>query len=687
MLRTRLTTRSRIASLFALLFTASSARAAIVENIRADFHDGQTFVTWDNLPGKGWLYHVFSSSAPLAEEGDLENAMELAQVGDESGIDERMTALMGETVTFRIAEDQPPLDPGRGLFVHTPPVGAVTYFAVTAERIGLGEERRLVVGENVTAEPVWERVQRPKPVWQRTLLRPAGEDYVLWTSNTSTPLFPAMCNVPGRAWHVGVIRGQPGGALILHGHGRGGNFFNSLIGTGVPGEWVLSIDDFLPTGDYASFYFGYEQNYDLDRPVNLPRSEGGMIVDFTERRVMFLLDWAHAEMPHDPERVYAMGVSMGGAFAFFLAWHHPDLIAGSLALIPKLCTGYRPDVFPGLRESLDRMWGPPELDLPTTAGLRVFQWMDGREQTRIARRRGSAPIIGFCGTNDNSVGWEEKVAYFDAMEARQSGGTWYWDGRDHYTPHERTTWYPMMAASQLYKYRRNQGYPAFSGASNNDSYGDGDPATADPVGTINGSLDWDETSQLDDWLRWEVTLRTRDLVTLDGTTAAPAEVTVDVTPRRMQRFIVAQRVDYRFEVRRVSDGELLQSGTATPDEDAVLTVPQVRVLHEGVRLSLFPTATAGVTPDLDARRQPHLALSRNPVRDKASLTIEWPAEGDAVVELFDMQGRRVRTEFQGAVPGRLTERTFRTQGLAPGLYVLSARQGGTRSSRRLTVLE
>jgi hypothetical protein len=78
-------------------------------------------------------------------------------------------------------------------------------------------------------------------------------------------------------------------------------------------------------------------------------------------------------------------------------------------------------------------------------------------------------------------------------------------------------------------------------------------------------------------------------------------------------------------------------------------------------------------------------MSRNPVQDKASLTIEWPGEGDGVVELYDMQGRRVRTEFAGAAKG-LTERTFRAEGLSPGLYVLTAQQGGAKAMRRVTVI-
>jgi pimeloyl-ACP methyl ester carboxylesterase len=661
------------------------AHAATVTNLQTTFRDGQTFVTWDNLSGPGWTYHVYTSWQQFVDPNSLDSAIELAQVGDNSAIDQRISSILGQTMTFRIAADQPPLAATRGLFVATPRAGQLVHYAVVAERLGSGVDRTLIAGQNTTLEPVFEQTLKPRPVWQRTILHPPGEDYVLWTTSVGTPSFPAMCNISGRPFHVGVIKGRKDGALVLHGHGRGGNFFNSFIGTGTPGEWVLSIDDYLPTGDIASFYFGYELNYDLEQAINFPRTDGGLIVDYTEQRVMYLLDWANRDMPHDPSRVYAMGTSMGGSFAFFLAWHHPEQIAGALAVVPKICLGYTQDIYLGLRQSLDRIWGSPDIDLPTTVGERVFEWMDGREQARLERHRGSAPIVAFCGINDVSVGWAEKVAYFRTLDQQKSGGTWFWDERGHETPTDQTAWFPMMASSQLYKFRSDRSYPAFSNCSVNSNFGNGDPLTADPIGSINGAMDWDENTVGDSELRWDATLRARSLTSADGTLGAPESLVVDVTPRRAQNFIVAEQVNYRYEVRRLEDDALVQSGFTTPDQDAVLTLPQIKVYKNGVRLSVFPTSTAGVTPDRSARLQPHVSLSRNPVQEKASLRVEWPAEGEASVELFDSQGRRVRTEFQGIAKG-VTERTIHTTGLAPGLYLVSARQGASHTTRRVTVI-
>jgi pimeloyl-ACP methyl ester carboxylesterase len=686
MMRTRLTTPACLASLFALFLFAPTVHADTVTNLQALHRDGQTFVTWDNLPGTGWIYHIYTSVTPIDEVNALDNSVELAQVGDNSAVDDRISSLLGQTYTYRIDPQQPPLALSRGLFVATPVASAYSYYAVLAQRVGLGEDRTVKPGQNSLTDQVIEHVERPRPVWQRRLTSPAGEDYVLWTTNSSTPVFPAMCNLPGRPFHVGVILGQKGGALVLHGHGRGGNFFNSFVGTGTPGEWVLSIDDYIPTGDFSSFYFGYESNYDIEQPLNTPRTDGGVVVDYTEQRVMFLLDWAHQTMPHDPQRVYAMGVSMGGSFAFFLAWHHPDKIAGALSVIPKICLAYRPDVYPELRTSLDRMWGSPDLDLPASVGEKVFQWMDGREQARIERHRGSAPIVAFAGLNDIIVGWSEKVAYFKDMAANRAGGAWFWDERGHYTPHEQTEWWPMMASRQLYKYRMDQSYPAFTNCSTDGNPGTGDPATADPIGNINGAVDWDEHTIDEMWLHWDVTLLTRSLTTLDGILGAPESLVVDVTPRRLQRFIVAQRVPYRWEVRRLGNDAVIQSGMSTPDDDAVLTIPQVKVYAGGVRLTVYPSTFTDVPAAGPALRRPYVSLSRNPVQTRASLVIEWPGDGDATVDLFDTQGRVVRREFAGSARGHI-ERTFKTDGLAPGMYLLSARQGASRTTKRVTVLK
>src|SRR5262249_62259935 len=131
---------------------------------------------------------------------------------------------------------------------------------------------------------------------------------------------------------------------------------------------------------------------------------------------------------------------------------------GPLGVTRKACGGHPPGWSPALRRSRAGVGGRRARDPPSTAGERVFAWMDGREQARIQRRGGSAPIIGTCGTADVTVGWGEKVAYFQTLEDLNAGGVWYWDGSDHYTPISQSAWYPVTAGQPVYKNRRDPGH-------------------------------------------------------------------------------------------------------------------------------------------------------------------------------------------------------------------------------------
>ncbi len=64
----------------------------------------------------------------------------------------------------------------------------------------------------------------------------------------------------------------------------------------------------------------------------------------------------------------------------------------------------------------------------------------------------------------------------------------------------------------------------------------------------------------------------------------PAMV-VDVTPRRVQRFVITPGQTYNWEVRRASDNAFIANGTATAGN--LLTIPRVQIWPEGVRLRIW----------------------------------------------------------------------------------------------------
>ena len=670
--------------LAALVLTATSAHALQVTGLDATNKRGQTYLSWNNLPGEGWKYHVYASAGEVRSPMDFFSyAWEIGCVGDSSAVDQRISTLLGETLTYHTDSAGPPVPPSRGLFVTTPTENGLVHYIVLAEHPTYPLAYSFLPGQNTTVNPVLEKLDTPRPIWQRHVTYPACEDYVLFSSPYDIPGLAAMWQTDGHARHFGVIRGTAGGGLLLHGHGHGGSFFNAIVGSGRSGETVIAPDDYLPSWDASSFYLGYNTSYDPAQGNNFPASYG-CVMDYTDKFVLHLIDWSQANLGTDPNRVYAVGSSMGGSFAFFLAWHHPERIAAAIANIPKLCAGYVGDTNPVLTATFERMWSPLSVNLPTVEGTPVFEWMDGRYLAEQFRARGASPVFGFVGRNDHVVGWQEKPPLFQALNQQLAGGAWYWDERTHTDVQSQTTWAPVQFDWQrLYRYRLDVSFPALSNCSANSDPGDGSETSGEAVGTINGFVDWDE-ELVDTRDRWSCVLRTRTLPTLTGTLSPTGAVTVDVTPRRLQNFLVSSRTGYRYTVTDATTGTMLICGQVQADDDFLITIAGVPVLPGGSRVTLDALNALAVG---DAARpvQPRIALASNPVRGATTMQVDWPTEGDARVELLDLNGRRMRTLFSGPVNGPASVALDAT-GLAPGVYMVHARQGDLRNSQRVVIV-
>ena len=165
---------------------------------------------------------------------------------------------------------------------------------------------------------------------------------------------------------------------------------------------------------------------------------------------------------------------------------------------------------------------------------------------------------------------------------------------------------------------------------------------------------------------------------------------MDVTPRRLQSFVVASDSAFSFEVTRLADGAVVQSGTLLGDALGLLTVPGVKVYRAGTRVALqalgdYSGGTAGVGDPVLPAALPEIVLAPNPARGDPAVRVAWPTRAPARLDLFDASGRRLRALYRGPGAGDLFLRVDR-RGLAPGLYLVAASQGGARRVRRLILL-
>ncbi|MFM7232666.1 MAG: T9SS type A sorting domain-containing protein [bacterium] len=167
---------------------------------------------------------------------------------------------------------------------------------------------------------------------------------------------------------------------------------------------------------------------------------------------------------------------------------------------------------------------------------------------------------------------------------------------------------------------------------------------------------------------------------------APESLTVDVTPRRTQRFrpAVGQRVAWR--VTRLSDGALLQSDTVTVDALGRVTVPGARVRSGGTRLVLQTIAGVLAVPGQGGAANLLLAPFVSPTRTRAELAGTWAQSGPAELALYDVTGRRTRTWVSGPVTAGPWRVTADLGGLGPGVYLVRAEQAGVARTRRLILL-
>ncbi|MBI5836447.1 MAG: hypothetical protein HZB25_04295 [Candidatus Eisenbacteria bacterium] len=681
--------RTLLWAAFLLPLLAPPSGGARVTLLSASHHDGQTFLTWAAPAGTGWKYRVYASDGPIPTGTDLLSATPLGEVGDSTWYDRRLSTLRGSPYAFTTDSLAPPLAPTQGLFVHTVPSDGARFYAVTARQGADPEDTTLVAGENTLATAVPEVEGRPRPVFQRTVYEWVGpvDIYTLWVGNVDTPHARAMANRPSMAHDCGVVRGgaPPTNALMVCTHWHGGDFLAALGGSGAPGEWRLGVDDFIPNADNNTFYHGYHQDYDILSNAN-PVPTSGMVADYTMRRVEFTVEWARATLPVDLLRTYVMGISMGGSCALFLGWERPDLVAAAWAVLPKV--DFSTFEWAGFlwQGQLSAQWGSRDTDLLGTDGLHVYDRLNSAWMAARHEAPGTPPVFTFSGKLDYYVGWTEKIAYYRSMGTHRQGGTFFWDWRGH-TLNATAYWSPMQNARYLYRFRTDLSFPAISMCSADGNPGNGRFYNGDSTGTINGFAEWD-TAIVDSATRWEVVLRPRDLVSFKGPVPAPDSFTVNVTPRRLQRFVIAPGMVFRYTESRVSDGVVTATGMTRADTLGLVTLYGAMVRRGGTRLTLEPSNAAAEVGSGGAadRRRIRIAPFPNPLRGRAALEVTWPTAGAARVDVISVDGRTVRTLANGRAAAGGERVTMDANGLAPGVYWLAARQGAESAARKLVII-
>jgi S-formylglutathione hydrolase FrmB len=563
-------------ALFILLVVMASASAlAGVSGLRAEYRKGQVFLVWKETGiAANSTLNVYTHPEPITAD-TLAKARRIGHfIWPASGRDwtRNLAAFErkypeGEPVGFVLEKGGEPIDHTGGLFVHTITKGdsAKAHYAVTVTvRTGkrsFKEEQVFTPGANSLAKPVAQSLATIEPIW-----RGKGPE----------PKAPAGLPV------IFILHGRTGGRrqdyydYIFFGpreHGwREG--LAHIFRVEVKKDAILIIPadraQLRQGKGYNTFWYGYNENF----YSTLALAKGGRVINYSERRLLWLMDWIQRTFKTDPNRVYMHGSSMGGCGGISMALHHPDRIAAVYAHVPILSyTDSGPGGARGSMWRISQLAGPKKGLAPTDEAMTMGERMNGLSAMKLVKDLPFLYIVN--GRTDKSIPWYNCPPFYKALNTRKHGTAIYWDNEAHGkagrgAPADVLAW--RKDRKSLLRFRSNQSFPAFTNCSANNSPGNGLATDGDLVGWINRGMAWEKI--VDEKNSYAITL----------SAAHPGlryPVTVDMTPQRIQKFKVMPGETVFVSVGGAKAQKILA------DDNGLVTVPRITLASEkGVRVEL-----------------------------------------------------------------------------------------------------
>ncbi len=539
--------------------------------------DEVTFGMWNQWqvpnaePSRRYRYRIYRSDEPLSAR-TIGQAELVDEVGAHTGWNLEFYGVSPKddavVPRFIIEDGKPPVPPGTGVYAHNPKKAGRVYYAVSVAVNG-AEDLSAFDDGNSTSRPVEEAVGPGEPVLQRVVTPksfnyvdgPTLHYYVRWESSPASNLpsrpFDYLVAVPPKK-----VEPAPVG---LHLHCWGGSLESGYGWWYDAGRGAILISTNQIPYDW---WTGYHESQGTWKSW-----KEGAVRDYTQTRVMAFLDWAGTKWKFDPARVFTAGTSMGGSGSPNLALRRADRVAWAVSWVGV----HSPARTPQFRGSYERVYGNVQWQLPYGPGkVSAFDYFDDVHFLRDHPET-DAPLLCFSnGKNDGGIGWPQARDFWKALQEARQPHVFVWGQGGHGqrallpgpNPNERELGVDV---------RLDRTLPALTNCSLDGNPGNGDPKDGEDEGQSNLYLYWEDPG--DEAARWGLTLRL-------NAKAPQGECTVDVTPRRCQKFKAPAGTKVSWKNIALADGKEVQSGEAISEESGRVTIPKVIVTKGGNRLTL-----------------------------------------------------------------------------------------------------
>ncbi len=670
-----------------LLLTAIYAEAQT--NVRAWYAEGQVWIVWHVSLPLPLTVGVYESPAPFT---DISAA---TLIGRPFNLDYLPTALKEQvdtSSTYRIPDGNGgvyQLDRNEGLFVFTPHQAGALYFAVVP-----WGQTQITAGDNITDAAIafdYDPLHDPVECHlQSAFPDPFAAGYTcfafyMWVDGrddywNARPDFPVMGNAAKNGMAGFFFISVPNDLDTTHPfplsvwlHGGGGNARQSLAGSRAeinisPQKGILlshnddvfgSRGQGFPFPENPSFHFGYRKNWDPFVVNNFPAEED-TIINYTQRRYLWIDAWLMRHYNIDPASIHIHGHSMGSWGATALAKAYPEHYATATIFN----NGFRgPD--PGTGVSL---FGEGAQNFPTNLKNRngeTVHFLDIFDLTTSISNQRDWPLFhSYHSKNDtgDSNYWGESVVNnYIAADAGGQGMALYWSEREHGVdtgPAHNDHWVSGIPADQQTitdnvdwnetLTRSDMSFPAFFNHRedpNANDPGDGTPGTGvngvgDDWGTWGGWHRWDNASIVDQAGQWSVVAWLESNAIFDHDHCPFPSLMADLAIRRPVNFKPATGNTINWKTEDVATGNILQSGTVDVNEDDLVLIRQIVLYPENVRkVKITITDPAVATHEPPSVESQLVYLSPNPAKAYTTIHFTLHAAADVQIGIYDLEGR------------------------------------------------
>jgi hypothetical protein len=372
--------------------------------------------------------------------------------------------------------------------------------------------------------------------------------------------------------------------LFLHGFG------DTWQQIATSANWFPDMFVIIPNDPLGTWFYGYSDQLPKGDPSK------GVVVNYTERRLLAYLEHFQSKYPIDKNRVYVTGGSMGGTGTTSLVLRYPHIFAAGDAkkgATNRLHCKWKPQC--------EKIWGSVDAKVKNNEGVNVWDWQN-MAWYASKHHKDASFLRTLHGKEDLSIPYRqvagppgvEPMSFYKALETFKIGHQCMWDGSSHSKRPAKSTplddwWEPFRDTTCFL--RLDLSFPAFTNFSANNDPGTGN---GDAVGTEaeldNNTYDGDKEGGINRFLRWNSTTIVDqpaeyaiELKLSGGANGYKGKgETVDVTPRRLQKFAVKPNASFAWST---STG---QAGDATADAEGLLTIPAVKISTAWTKLSIKP---------------------------------------------------------------------------------------------------